>query len=1205
MASSTMKQEYTLRAIYEGQGEVGRFRNDLKSLGKIESIKSVTREMRELNTRFVEAKKELREQARAMANADTVTKEMTKSYAAQKREVASLYAALQKKKAAFAASTDAAKAAGINTKDLVAEEMRLQASAQQTGQVWAARRALGVRSHKDISEEVAKLQLAYANLKNSGNASAAELIVAEQRLKQKTAELTAETNIWAGSYAQARNGVVAMAGIGLALVSSFKEFSTFETGMAEVNTLLDVSAEKFKSFKAETKDIVGNLPQDSKDLTKALYDIVSAGVDVDKANQALELSGRAATAGVTDTKTAVNAGLAAMNAYGKSVDDLEGIYDVLFQTVKLGVTTFPELSQNIGDVLPTARAADVGLKDVAGSIATLTKAGIKTPQAATALRGAILAMAAPAPEAKKKFQELGITWKGLLPTLEAIAKKGLSIDQMRELIPDQEAAKGILSLTQNMDVLRVTLASMENAGGSMQVAYQKMADTPEQDIKRMMKAFSELGVEIGSFVSMVLTPLATGLTWTVKGISEADGVTGLFLKTMGLAAAAGLVWKLGLGDIVKASVAMTVGLKSNAVAMLLFQGTVGQAKAALAALTAAAAANPVLAGMTAIVLAGAAAWAIFGRDSLEASKKHAETAKSLGESRKQIDGEVASLEKLQQILKDTAPDSEAHLQAERELAKILPGANLSLDEQGRMIAKVGDAAAVNSQKLAAYIEKLKGESRSTLALQVEAQAKAYAEADRSLQGYKDNLQNWYGIGEQGDDFASSIWRGVNKLTGTYDKNIKKGEEIRANVADQKKSYQDLLDTLNKTGLSADDLSQALDDAHVSMELKEKIIADYRKFGAAIASTGTDAEKAAEKQQQAFRSAAAAIKDEYLKLAEKIKSTLADIATRQRAFASEVRAMNRDGLSGADAWKDMKTEADEYASAAQQALSQGNYEQAIKLADQAKDKYKELNTEVKNGEQVVKTEAEARKAAVEGMTQANDIAIAALEKRNEQDKEAAKNLEEQIGDFKTGWHDAFETFLSDGKESIKQLESALDALTSKKRSIDISVSSSESHASGGIIGLKMATGGAVALRNMLRGGSFPGFGGGDRRHVIAEDGEYMFDKYRVRDAGIDVVREFHRGNYAYVIEALLKRVRAGARAMHLGGMVEGISRTVFGPQYMAGGGQVVAATEGSSYTASFHFTDTSGQTGRVYGQEIDIKRLEAAVNKSNRYRSSNR
>ena len=72
------------------------------------------------------------------------------------------------------------------------------------------------------------------------------------------------------------------------IVKVFKEFSEFETGMAEVNTLLGVSTDRFAAFKKETKGVVGTIPQDSKDLTKALYDIISAGAGLDDANKILE-----------------------------------------------------------------------------------------------------------------------------------------------------------------------------------------------------------------------------------------------------------------------------------------------------------------------------------------------------------------------------------------------------------------------------------------------------------------------------------------------------------------------------------------------------------------------------------------------------------------------------------------------------------------------------------------------------------------------------------------------------------------------------------------------------------------------------------------------------------------------------------------------------------------------------------------------------
>ena len=82
---ATMKQEYTLRAVYEGQGELGRFRSDLKSLGKIDSIKALGKDVRDLTVRFDAAKKKLEDQASEMKAAETVTKEMSQAYRAQQK----------------------------------------------------------------------------------------------------------------------------------------------------------------------------------------------------------------------------------------------------------------------------------------------------------------------------------------------------------------------------------------------------------------------------------------------------------------------------------------------------------------------------------------------------------------------------------------------------------------------------------------------------------------------------------------------------------------------------------------------------------------------------------------------------------------------------------------------------------------------------------------------------------------------------------------------------------------------------------------------------------------------------------------------------------------------------------------------------------------------------------------------------------------
>jgi len=246
-----------------------------------------------------------------------------------------------------------------------------------------------------------------------------------------------------------------------------KEWSSFKTRLAEVNTLVNLSARDMRKYEKQILQMSTTIPQSANELTAALYDIVSAGVAVKDSTKVLEQSSKAAVAGVTNTKTAAKVGLAVINAYSLEISELGNVYDKLFQTVKLGVLTFPQLAQSIGVVLPVARAANVGFDEVAASIAAMTKAGIDTPRAATAMRSGIAALSAPTKQAKDEMERLGIVWKGWVPTLKQIAEKGLTLDQMRKLIPDIRAGQAIISLSQNLDTLTETLDEVSTSAGSI------------------------------------------------------------------------------------------------------------------------------------------------------------------------------------------------------------------------------------------------------------------------------------------------------------------------------------------------------------------------------------------------------------------------------------------------------------------------------------------------------------------------------------------------------------------------------------------------------------------------------------------------------------------------------------------------------------------------------------------------------------------
>lgn len=73
--------------------------------------------------------------------------------------------------------------------------------------------------------------------------------------------------------------------------------------------------------------------------------------------------------------------------------------------------------------------------------------------------------------------------------------------------------------------------------------------------------------------------------------------------------------------------------------------------------------------------------------------------------------------------------------------------------------------------------------------------------------------------------------------------------------------------------------------------------------------------------------------------------------------------------------------------------------------------------------------------------------------------------------------------------------------------------------GGLI-QKLKAGGAIMAQ---AGRYFPGFGGGDKIPIMGEAGEYMLNKFSVRNAGVDTARAFNRQDWKTVVSNLSKKM----------------------------------------------------------------------------------
>ena len=133
----------------------------------------------------------------------------------------------------------------------------------------------------------------------------------------------------------------------------------FSKGIAEVNTILPQGGREFGNLAEMVRNFADQVGRSSTDVVPALYQAISAGVPPDNVFAFLEVASQAAVGGVTDLETAVDGLTTSTNAFGAQGLTTTQAADTLFTAVRLGKTTFEELSRSIGAVAPLASASGV------------------------------------------------------------------------------------------------------------------------------------------------------------------------------------------------------------------------------------------------------------------------------------------------------------------------------------------------------------------------------------------------------------------------------------------------------------------------------------------------------------------------------------------------------------------------------------------------------------------------------------------------------------------------------------------------------------------------------------------------------------------------------------------------------------------------------------------------------------------------------
>lgn len=307
-------------------------------------------------------------------------------------------------------------------------------------------------------------------------------------------------------------------------VKGIQEFQSFEQGIKEVFTLIPDASEQMKvklsndvQYMAERFGILTDKQ------IPALYQALSAGVPQDNIFQFLEIANKAAVGGVVDLEVAVDGITSVINAYGQDILSAAQASDIMFTGVRLGKTTFNELSQSLFQVIPSASGLGVAFGDVTAALAAITSQGTPTSVATTQLRQLFVELSKAGGKAADTFQELsGKSFKDFIASgnnvqdalilMEQGAKaSGLSISDMFSSV---EAGNAALQLT-GQGAARLTdfLEQMGNSTGAAEKAFETMSDTIEFHSNRVAAQIKNIFINIGKslepFVRDVLDVVGT------------------------------------------------------------------------------------------------------------------------------------------------------------------------------------------------------------------------------------------------------------------------------------------------------------------------------------------------------------------------------------------------------------------------------------------------------------------------------------------------------------------------------------------------------------------------------------------------------------------------------------------------------------------------------------------------------------------------
>ncbi len=365
----------------------------------------------------------------------------------------------------------------------------------------------------------------------------------------------------------------------------------FRLNIAEIKVIASDTLGSMDKISDSVKQLAIDMGKSAADVAEGLYQTISNQVtDAAHAIDFLRQAEQLALVTHAETRDAVNAMSSVMNSYSLGMEQAEHVAGTLFKTVELGRLRLNEFADILGRVTPLTAELGIQWEEVAASLATMTRQGVRVNTAVTQLRGIILKLIKPTEKMRELFKQWGVRdaeeatqkFGGLVGLLKELAQQtGGSSQEMAEYFNRVRAIAGVMGImTDDGKLVADTLGEIEKATKSSTEAFEEYTKVPAH---RIVKSINEIKIRFMELWETAQPALASILETVTKLVPNVETLQNA-VKTLGVllagAAAAGVVF---LGIAVAAGVAIggigiAIGLAVAALGSWIF--AIFQAKSA-------------------------------------------------------------------------------------------------------------------------------------------------------------------------------------------------------------------------------------------------------------------------------------------------------------------------------------------------------------------------------------------------------------------------------------------------------------------------------------------------------------------------------------------------------------------------------------------------------------------------------------------------